>query len=92
MIAIKTEVTKQEEKKEKAAALAAEQAQEEEDKRSAVDLEPTEKVELYNQLRKVTFVRPSTDPVVNINLQKDAIKRAEEFAAEFQAQMFKEKE
>lgn len=66
MIALKNEVTKQEEKKVKAAELAEEQAIEEEDIVNAVPLEAEEKVKLYNDIKKITFVRPSKDPKINI--------------------------
>jgi hypothetical protein len=78
MIALQKEVTKQEEKKVKAQELAEEQAQEEEDKRNAVPLEPEEKVKLYSQIRKVTFVRPSRDIKINIKQKREAITRAVE--------------
>jgi len=35
-----------------------------------VELDPAEKVELYSQLKKITFVRPSSDQVKNIELKK----------------------
>jgi hypothetical protein len=57
-----------------------------------VELDATEKIEIYEDIRKITFTRPSVDPVKNIENKKEAIKRAEEFAGEFQAEMFKKKE
>jgi len=91
-IAIKNEITKVEEKKEKAKELAEEQAQEEEDVENAVELEPKEKIEIYNDLKKITFTRPSTDPKINLQKKRDAIKKAEEYRAKIQARMFKQRE
>jgi hypothetical protein len=91
MITIKNEVTKQEEKKEKAKELADKQAIEEADKVNVVELEPTEKVELYNKIKKVTFVRPSTDPVKNIELKKEALKRANDLQNEVTNEMYLKK-
>jgi len=61
MISIQTEVTKEEENKEKAKVLAEELATKEEDKKFIVELEPEEKVEIYNEIRKITFVVPVED-------------------------------
>ena len=91
-MAIQTQIAKQEEKKEKAKQLAEAQAQEEEDRRNAVELSPTEKAELYRQVSKVTFVRPSSDPIKNIEQKKTAVNRAEEYAARLRGRMYRSRE
>jgi len=90
--AIQAQIAKQEEKKEKAKQLAEAQAQEEEDRRNAVELDPTEKAELYSQIKKITFVRPSSDRVKNLEQKKTAVQRAEDYAARIQGEMFRSRE
>jgi len=92
MIAIKAEISKQIEKKEQAKDLAEKQAEEVEDSKNAVELNDEEKVEIYDEIKKITFVRPSTDVNKNIDNKKEAIKRAEKYAEEFQAEMFVQKD
>lgn len=92
MITIKNEITAKEDQKEKAAVQAKEQAYEEETKRNAIPLEQTEKVELYNEIKKITFIRPSKDAKELIKQKKDAIARAQEFYEKHQREMFKQRD
>jgi hypothetical protein len=91
-VAIQAQIAKQEEKKEKAKQLAEAQAQEEEDRRNAVELSPTEKAELYGQISKITFVRPSSDRIKNIEQKKTAVSRAEDYAARLRGSMYRSRE
>jgi hypothetical protein len=91
-VAIQAQIAKQEEKKEKAKQLAEAQAQEEEDRRNAVELDPTEKAELYRQVSKITFVRPSSDQIKNIEQKKTAVGRAEDYAARLAGSMYRSRE
>lgn len=72
--------------------MAEAQAQEEEDRRNAVELGQAEKAELYSQISKITFVRPSSDRIKNIEQKKQAVKRAGDYAARLQASMFRRRE
>jgi Txe/YoeB family toxin of Txe-Axe toxin-antitoxin module len=55
-------------------------------------LQAEEKVGIYNELKKITFIRPSKDIKIRLQQKKEAIERAKEWHTKIQRDMFKKKE
>ena len=48
-----------------------------------MDLDETQKDEIYDKIRKITFYVPTDDKKRNISKKKESLERAEEFAKTF---------
>lgn len=84
-------VKQEEQKKVDAKNLQIKKEEEAYDKKNAITLNTNDKNKIFNDVKRISFVRPSTDKKENLNKKKEALKRTEEYAKKYRDEMLEMK-